>query len=54
MKERSLSGFWREQQYDPVLEMVSVLQGSRNLIGLMGSNLRVGWSGNGMSYTSLG
>jgi hypothetical protein len=61
MKERSLSDYWRESTDDRVLELISVLSGARNLIGLMGSNpsagsgpaLRVRWSGDGTSYTDF-
>ncbi len=51
--ERSLSGFWRHDRSDDrVRELVSVLQGANNLIGLMGSDLAVTWSGEG-SYTDF-
>jgi hypothetical protein len=53
-KERCLSDFWRHDRSDDrVLELVSVLQGSDNLIGLMGSDIRVTWSGQEVSYTDF-
>jgi uncharacterized protein with von Willebrand factor type A (vWA) domain len=52
--ERCLSDFWRHDRSDDrVLELVSVLQGSDNLIGLMGSDIRVTWSGQEVSYTDF-
>lgn len=51
--ERSLSNYWRESTDDRVLELISVLHGTQNLIGLMGSYLRVRWSGDGGSYTDF-
>ena len=53
-REKSLSGYWRfDRSDDRVMELVSVLQGSNNLIGLMGSELKVTWSGGDVSYTDL-
>ena len=44
-RQRSLSDFWRVDATESrVLEMVSVLQGARNIIGLMGSDLAVRWA----------
>ncbi|KKL28795.1 hypothetical protein LCGC14_2371580, partial [marine sediment metagenome] len=47
-RERSLSGFWRHDRSDDrVRELVSVLQGADNLIGLMGGDIAVTWTGAG-------
>ena len=44
--DRSLSDFWRtDRSDDRALEMISVLRGADNLIGLMGSSLKARWSG---------
>src|SRR3990170_3437023 len=52
--ERCLSDYWRHDRSDDrVLELVSVLQGADNLIGLMGSDIRVTWSGQEVSYTDF-
>ena len=52
--ERNLSDFWRHDRSDDrVLELVSVLQGADNLVGLMGSDIRVTWSGQEVSYTDF-
>ena len=58
--DRSLSDFWRtDRSDDRALEMLSVLRGADNLIGLMGSALRARWSGatlpdgTHLSYTDL-
>jgi len=51
--DRSLSDFWRDRSDDRVLELISVLRGSDNLIGLMGSDLKVTWSGSDVSYTDF-
>ena len=52
--ERSLSDFWRHDHSDDrVLELVSVLRGADNLIGLMGSDIRTTWSGDSTSYTDF-
>ena len=52
--ERNLSDFWRHDRSDDrVLELVSVLQGADNLVGLMGSGIRVTWSGQEVSYTDF-
>ena len=50
MTTRCLSDFWRmDASDDRVMELVSVLRGADNLIGLMGSELRVRWSGDEVS-----
>ena len=58
--DRCLSDFWRtDRSDDRVMELISVLRGSDNLIGLMGSVLRARWSGvmmedgQRLSYTDL-
>lgn len=58
--DRSLSDFWRtDRSDDRALEMLSVLRGADNLIGLMGSALKARWSGatlpdgTHLSYTDL-
>ncbi len=53
MSNRSLSDFWRDRSDDRVLELISVLRGSDNLIDLMGSDLKVTWSGSEVSYTDF-
>ena len=58
--DRSLSDFWRtDRSDDRAMEMLSVLRGADNLIGLMGSALKARWSGatlpdgTHLSYTDL-
>ena len=53
-EERSLSDFWREASDDRIVDLVSVLRGADSLVGLMGSDLDVSWSGqDGVSYTDF-
>ncbi len=51
-RDRTLSDFWRQDRSDDrVMELISVLRGANNLIGLMGSDIRAVWSGqDGVSY----
>ncbi|MBF8267682.1 MAG: hypothetical protein HW388_1190 [Dehalococcoidia bacterium] len=52
--QRSLSAFWRHNRTeDRAQELASVLQGADSLIGNMGSDIRVTWSGGGVSFTDL-
>ena len=62
VQNRSLSDFWRQDRSDDrVMELISVLQGADNLIGLMGSDpsagsgqaIKVTWSGQEVSYTDF-
>lgn len=54
-RERNLSDFWRcDRSDDRVLELASVLHGADILIGNMGSDIRVAWSGQEVSYTDFG
>jgi hypothetical protein len=51
---RNLSDFWwRDGSPDAARELVSILHGADMLIGNMGSDIRVTWSGDGMSSTDL-
>ena len=51
---RGLSDFWRcDRSDDLVSELTSVLQGADTLIGNMGSDIRVTWSGADVSYTDF-
>lgn len=51
---RGLSDFWRcDRSDDLVSELASVLQGADTLIGNMGSDIRVTWSGADVSYTDF-
>lgn len=53
--KRNLSDFWRrDRSPDAAGELVSILQGADMLIGNMGSDIRVTWSGDGTSSTDLG
>lgn len=50
----NLSDFWRRDRSDDrTRELVSVLQGADVLIGNMGSDIRVTWSGGDTSHTDL-
>lgn len=53
-REKGLSDFWRHDRSDDrVQELASVLQGADILIGNMGSDIQVTWSGRGVSCTDF-